>query len=196
MKLHRLLLPSLYSPPILTLFLVLVLLLSPSPTSSAPGDAASFLREACQRASRGDPNLTYGFCLSSLAPGSEQASSIHDLVLVSIDHAVSNTTKIRSRIKTLLKGGVFAKDPYVEACLKDCLELYSGAKLDLQWAVRFLKEKDYGSANVELSAVMDASVTCEDGFGEREGKVSPLTAENRVFFQLSSICLALVTMLP
>jgi pectinesterase inhibitor-like protein len=58
-----------------------------------------------------------------------------------------------------------------------------------------LKSKDYSKANIDASAAMDSSSTCEDGFREREGVVSPLTKETNTFFQLTAIMLAFINML-
>ncbi|KAJ0111508.1 hypothetical protein Patl1_00040 [Pistacia atlantica] len=65
----------------------------------------------------------------------------------------------------------------------------------LQQAIKDYKSKQYEDANFEISSVMDASTTCEDGFKEQEGVVSPLTKRNNNSFQLSVIALSVINML-
>lgn len=52
--------------------------------------------------------------------------------------------------------------------------------------------KDYVDANTHLSSVMDAASTCEDGFMEKEGVVSPMTKGNNDTFHLSAMALSIV----
>ncbi|CAL5381165.1 unnamed protein product [Camellia sinensis] len=47
-------------------------------------------------------------------------------------------------------------------------------------------------ANVELSSVMDAATTCEDGFKEKRGVVSPLTKRNGDTFEVSAMALSIM----
>lgn len=75
--------------------------------------------------------------------------------------------------------------------LNDCFELYSDAIPTLKQTVRDYKLKRYEEANIEMSAVMDSAVTCEDGFGERS-IVSPLTKRSNDTFQLSAIALSII----
>ncbi|KAE8677456.1 putative invertase inhibitor [Hibiscus syriacus] len=54
--------------------------------------------------------------------------------------------------------------------------------------------KRYQDSNIHVSAVSDAPVTCEDGFKEIQGLVSPLTNTNNVTFQLCAISLSILTL--
>ncbi|KAK9094897.1 hypothetical protein Scep_026366 [Stephania cephalantha] len=60
--------------------------------------------------------------------------------------------------------------------------------------MNLMKTNRYFDANIQVSAVMDASTTCEDGFSEKEGEVSPLTSMNNVMFQLCAIALSITNM--
>ena len=90
-------------------------------------------------------------------------------------------------------------DPYVKACLSDCMELYTDAVSTIKVAVKDYKAKRYDDANIGLSSVIDASTTCEDGFKERESTethvVSPLTKRNNDTFLLTAISLSIINML-
>lgn len=44
--------------------------------------------------------------------------------------------------------------------------------------------------------MIDASTTCEDGFEEKEGVVSPVKKRNDDVFRLSAIALSIIDMLP
>ena len=86
-------------------------------------------------------------------------------------------------------------DQYTKACLKDCFDLYSDSLSALDDAVVAFKSKDLDTASINLSATLDNSVTCEDQFKDKKGETSsPLTMENRVYFQLNVISLAFIQM--
>ncbi|XP_030533749.1 putative invertase inhibitor [Rhodamnia argentea] len=155
---------------------------------------SDIIHGSCRRAADGDPNISYGFCIACFeANPTSQPASIGDLALMSINLTISNATEISSCISKLLQNerlSHFARD-----CLTACSELYSDACSTLRGVVDDFGSRDYYKANVDVSAVMDAAVTCEDGFKEREGLVSPLTKENDIFFQMNAISLAFIAML-
>lgn len=113
--------------------------------------------------------------------------------MMSIKLIKYNVTDTRHYVKNLLKNKKM--DPFIRACLNDCLDLYSDAIPTLKQAMMDYKSKHYKDANIEVSSVIDAATTCEDGFEEKEGAVSPLTKRNNDTFQLSAIALALINML-
>ncbi|KAJ8755452.1 hypothetical protein K2173_019250 [Erythroxylum novogranatense] len=148
----------------------------------------------CQQAAKGDPNLSYDFCRASLeAYPKSQNASLEELTAISFEMTISNATSITSRITKLLGGNNW--DAFARIALKDCYELYSDANSSLHEAVDGLEAKDYYKANIDVSAAMDSSATCEDGFKEKKGEVSPLTKENNKFFQLTAMILAFITFL-
>ncbi|KAJ6328249.1 hypothetical protein OIU77_010022 [Salix suchowensis] len=152
------------------------------------------LQLGSQKLAENDPNLSYNFCLTSLqAVNHSQCADLRDLGLMSIKLTKSNVTNTRYYVKKLLKNTKW--DPFIRACLNDCLELYSDAIPTLKQAMKDFKSKHYEDANIEVSSVIDAATTCEDGFKEREGAVSPLTKRNNDTFQLSAIVLAVISML-
>ncbi|KAF3448195.1 hypothetical protein FNV43_RR08908 [Rhamnella rubrinervis] len=157
--------------------------------------ASDLVHGSCTKASKSDPNLSYQFCVSTLEsnPKIHTAETIQDLFEISLRLTISNASDVVSRVSKLLKGNKF--DSFAKLCLRDCLELYSNAVSSLKEALCDFKSKDLYSVNVEISSAMDASTTCEDGFKERKGVVSPLTKENSVFFQLTAISLAFTTMI-
>ncbi|PQP94933.1 putative invertase inhibitor [Prunus yedoensis var. nudiflora] len=104
-----------------------------------------------------------------------------------------NITSTRQHIKHLLKNTKL--DKFLRASLEVCLELYSDAIPDIKKALRSYKAKQYRDANKRVTGVYDAPVTCEDGFHEREGLVSPLTKRNNDAVQLSAIALSIIHML-
>lgn len=86
-------------------------------------------------------------------------------------------------------------DPYVRQCLDDCFELFSDAIPSIKQAMRHYNAKRFDDANVVISSIMDDSTTCEDGFKERRGVVSPLSKRNADAFQLSAVALSVMRML-
>ncbi|XP_065864276.1 putative invertase inhibitor [Euphorbia lathyris] len=155
--------------------------------------SSNLIHETCKKCSQNDPNIAYNFCVTSLQsfPGSHCAD-LHKLGLISIKLTSKNVTDTKKYVKALLKTkkGI---DLGVRACLKDCLELYSDAIPTVKQALKDYKLKKYGDANIEVSSVLDASTTCEDGFVEK-GVVSLLKGRNNCTFQLSAIALSIINM--
>ncbi|XP_022159634.1 putative invertase inhibitor [Momordica charantia] len=181
------------------LILLLFSLLSLCQSESAP--ANDVVQRSCKQAATRDPYVDYKLCVEALrANPKARNGAFKDLVLVSIDQAKANATEIGSEISEILKGsGKWGTKPktktkYSLDCLRSCLELYSEAVSDLKSAVSAVKMEDYETAKVEVSAAIDAPVSCEDGYKEKDGEVSPLTEKNDVFFHLAAISLAFVDM--
>ncbi|KAK4846294.1 hypothetical protein QYF36_015521 [Acer negundo] len=55
---------------------------------------------------------------------------------------------------------------------------------------------DYEKASLDVSSAMDAPTTCEDGLKEKMNgdQLSPLNEKNDIFFELTAIPLAFITM--
>ncbi|KAH0892539.1 hypothetical protein HID58_054968 [Brassica napus] len=120
-----------------------------------------------------DPNLKYDICVQSL----EQ------------DPQSKTATRI---VETILKNKSYP--PGTEPALRTCVKLYDDANGSLNEALMSVKSGDYRSANVHLSAALDAPSTCKDGFKEKH-TTSPVTNENNVLFQKIVIPLAFTNML-
>ncbi|KAB2070364.1 hypothetical protein E1A91_A08G157100v1 [Gossypium mustelinum] len=156
----------------------------------------SLIRKTCKKCAQSDPNLSYNFCVTSLqaAPHSHCANDLRQLGKISITLLGRNVTNTRSHIKELLKNRK-QMDPFVRSCLHDCFDLYSDAIPTTKQALQDYKAKHYDDANIDVSSVMDATTTCEDGFKEKEGVVSPLTKRNNDAFMLSAISLSIINMI-
>lgn len=152
---------------------------------------SDLVHKSCYEASKSNPaNIKLDFCVSAFEgnPKAKRAYGVADLVAISIETAIANATAIGSKISKLLdnkSGGTLARN-----CLKSCSELYSLAGSSLETGLDAFLAVDYGTANAEISAAMDAPVICEDQFKEKKGLVSPLTKENNKFYQLTAIPLA------
>ncbi|XP_057800249.1 putative invertase inhibitor [Salvia miltiorrhiza] len=152
----------------------------------------SLINSTCLDSARDDPNIDYAFCTSSLqaAPGSHCAT-LQGLGIISITLLQSNITDTRCSIKHLIRNST-SEEPYLRRCLSDCLELFSDAIPSAIEAMRDFTLKRFEDANVKISSIMDAATTCEDGFKESRGLVSPLTIRNHHTFELSAIALSLM----
>lgn len=157
--------------------------------------SCQLIHQTCTRIADNDPNVSYNLCVMSLESNPMSANAnLEELGVIAVELALSNATYINWYISNkLLQEKGF--DPYAKACLKDCHELYSDAIPELKDVLDDFKDKDYYKANIELSAAMEASTTCEDGYKERKGEVSPLAKEDTNFFQLCAIALAFTNML-
>ena len=152
------------------------------------------IQDSCDKAAKADPNINFDFCVASLEqnPKSKTATSTEELVPISIEIATSNATSIRSIISKLLENKDLEK--FTRSCLEDCSKLYTEAGSDLQSGGQAFESKDYGTAHADISAALGAPESCEHGFKEKNGLVTPLTKENNNFFQLTAIPLAFIIM--
>ncbi|XP_058755247.1 pectinesterase inhibitor 12-like [Vicia villosa] len=164
------------------------------------GSKSNLIVRSCREASKNDPNLSYDFCVTSLYESACKEKlhpkKLEDLVSMSIQLTKSNGTNIISIISHDLQNQTHGE--YVKACLKDCFDLYNDSLESLDNAmVAFNTSKDLDTANINVSAALDDSVTCEDQFKERkeENETSPLTQENHVYFQLNVISLSFIQMI-
>ncbi|XWS62083.1 hypothetical protein CRYUN_Cryun07bG0180700 [Craigia yunnanensis] len=175
------------SSPLVYTFLAFFFLLLVSVRSNV-------IQDSCDKAAKVDPNINIDFCVANLEqnPKSKTATSTEELVPISIEIATSNATSISSIISKLLENKDLEK--YTRSCLETCSELYTDAGSDLQSGGQAFESKDYGTAKTDISAALDAPESCEDGFKNKKGLVSPLTKENNNFSQLTAIPLAFISM--
>ncbi|XP_073147516.1 putative invertase inhibitor [Henckelia pumila] len=151
----------------------------------------NLIQSTCKTSSKTDPNINYNFCTTSLqaAPAS-QCAALHGLGMISIRLVRYNVTDARCNIKQLLKNKKW--DPYVRQCLNDCFDLYSDAIPTVKMAMKYYNSKRFDDANIQISSIMEAATTCEEGFGDKEGVLSPLTKRNNDTFQLSAVALSVM----
>ncbi|XP_047315016.1 putative invertase inhibitor [Impatiens glandulifera] len=177
---------------LITLFSLLVLL---SLLLSTITTAQNLIEKTCKQSSETNPNIKYGFCSSSLqaAPAS-RCAALRGLGSIAIRLVRYNLTDTRCETKMLLKNNL-TMDPFVKSCLMDCFDLYSDAMLSVKQAMKSFNFQRYDDANIQISSIMDAASTCEDGFKERKGLVSPLKKRNDDAFALSAIVLSIMNLL-
>lgn len=138
--------------------------------------------------------FNYDFCLTSLqAVPMSHATNLLELAIVAMELALGNATATVSAIEKMTSGSWF--DPFARECLTDCLEMYTDATSMIVDSIGDFLMEQYGNANILMSAVMDAATTCEEGFEEKEGEVTPLTKENYNLFELSDIALCIINLL-
>ncbi|CAK9152061.1 unnamed protein product [Ilex paraguariensis] len=151
--------------------------------------AKNLIHDTCKSIAQNDPNINYNFCTTSLqaAPAS-QCAGLRGLGMISIRLIRYNVTDTRCKIKHLLQ--IKKLDPFVRACLDDCYELYDDAIPSIKQAMKHYNSKLFVDANMAIGSVLDAASTCEDGFKDKKGVVSPLTKRNNDTFQLSALALS------
>ncbi|KAI3895135.1 hypothetical protein MKX03_011002 [Papaver bracteatum] len=158
------------------------------------GVSGDLISDACRNASKTDPDQ-YDSCVSSLSanPANKHAHDLAELGVISMQTCLQKATSIHSYIAKILKHG--KEEPAAaKQWLESCLELYSLAVDNVEKAIASFKIKDYFSANIEISAAMDDSGTCEDLFKEDFGQnlTSPLAKQNDEFCQLAAIPLGII----
>ncbi|GAA0144472.1 hypothetical protein LIER_04907 [Lithospermum erythrorhizon] len=154
----------------------------------------SLIRNTCKTSVTNDPNIKLNFCTTSLqaAPAS-RCASLRGLAMISIRLLRYNVTDTRCLIKQLEKTKNW--DDFNKRRLNDCLEVYSDAIPSVKQAMKSFNAKKYDDANIQITAVMDAATTCEDGFKERGNGTtssSPLKKRNDDAFQLGAIALSVL----
>ena len=135
-------------PSLVPLFLFLFF------SSSSP---LTLIQETCEKCSETDPNIRYDFCTASFesSPDGPLISDLRHLGLLAIRLTKRNVTSTRRFVKNMSSGKRGKSlDPYVRACLSDCLVLYSDAISTVKDAAKDYKKRRYGDANIALSAVL------------------------------------------
>ncbi|PIN05421.1 hypothetical protein CDL12_22039 [Handroanthus impetiginosus] len=155
--------------------------------------AQDLINSTCKTFSQTDPNIDYNFCTTSLqAANGSHCTTVDGLGKISLRLVHDNVTDTKCYIKHLIRKGKW--DPYIRQCLGDCLQLFSDATASVDEAIKYYDAKKFDDANVQISSVMDGATTCEDGFKERRGIVSPLTKRNDNVFQLTAVALSVMHM--
>ncbi|XP_068634737.1 putative invertase inhibitor [Aristolochia californica] len=160
-------------------------------TSSAPICNPYLVQKVCHEFAQSDPLLSCSFCINSLTAAPPGFScNLRNLGVLSAQLALTNATGTVSRIQHLLRNGTW--NPFEKECLSSCLDAYSDIAVpSLEKSIQAFGANRCQDANVRMSAAMDSSTTCQDGFGEKKGThASPLTQQNYDLFQLCAISLA------
>lgn len=174
-------------------FLLTTLLFLSTIFPFATSCSTNLIDDTCKNASQSDPNFSFEFCKTSFqaAPGS-RCLNLRGLGLIAVRLFRDNATDTRCYIRELLaKKGL---NPAMKMCLRDCLDMYINGVERLTQAIREYRVGRYFDANVHISAAMTESTTCEDGFHEKKGLVSPLTKQNDDAFRLGAISLTIMSM--
>ncbi|KAE9603424.1 hypothetical protein Lal_00008160 [Lupinus albus] len=182
MSLHSLL-------PLIVIFLIFCYI------NSTFSSTNHLIQQTCKNCSESDPNISYKFCITSFKSDSRThyVQNLTELGLISIKLIKHNVTDTITYIKELLSKNKL--DPFIKECLHDCFDVYSDAFITIRETIKDYKAKRYVDSNVKLSSVIDISTTCEDGFNQKNGVISPLTKRNKDAFQLSAIALSIINML-
>ncbi|CAB4309772.1 unnamed protein product [Prunus armeniaca] len=158
--------------------------------STIAATSVDIIDQTCKKCADEFNVISYKVCATSLqAVPVSHVTNLQGLALIAMELALENATNTLSTIEKLSSNKSF--DPFALVCLKDCLQLYSDAITTLRDAVGAFLRGDYNTANIWVSAVMEAPTTCEEGFKEKEGEVSPLKNENYNLFQLCDIALCI-----
>lgn len=159
-----------------------------------PEAYADRVNKTCLTCAEMSKTFSYNVCSTSL--GAVPASHVTDLqglALIAMELAIQNASASIATIKQLQCSGSF--DSYGLTRLNDCLELYTGGAVMLMSSTGAFLSGNYADVNVWVSSVMDAATTCEDGFIEKEGLVSPLKEENYYLLQLCDIVICIINLL-
>ncbi|XP_060207520.1 putative invertase inhibitor [Lycium barbarum] len=144
------------------------------------------INSTCKECSDKSTDINYNFCVTSLqAIPASHVTNLQGIGLVAMELALKNATNTISTIEKMLSSKEF--EPFAMDCLRDCLELYADAIAMLVDAFAAFLYKQLDAANIFMRTVMDATSTCDEGFTEKKGELTPLAKENNNLFQLSDI---------
>ncbi|XP_022757851.1 putative invertase inhibitor [Durio zibethinus] len=155
--------------------------------------SVDIINKTCKTCSDKSTVFNYTFCSASLQeiPVSHM-TNLQGLAIVAMELALQNATNTLSIIKGLLNNKTLG--PFSSACLRDCSLLYSDGVVTLVDTIGALLTGQYGNAGAWVSAVMEGTTTCEEGFQDME-EVSPLTKQNDSIFQLCDVALCIMNLL-
>ncbi|XP_010481390.1 PREDICTED: putative invertase inhibitor [Camelina sativa] len=157
--------------------------------------AQTLIQDSCKKAAAINLQLKYDFCVNSLTqdPESKTATTLEGLVFASTKNAAAKIMDVKRFVEQILKAKKYG--PGMEAALSTCVELYDEANGSLNTAFSSVQSHDYNTANVYISAALDAPDNCEDGFKEGKLEKSPVTNKNNILLQTILIPLAFTNML-
>ncbi|KAJ9185953.1 hypothetical protein P3X46_005521 [Hevea brasiliensis] len=140
-----------------------------------------------------DQTLYKDLCNSALASAPEsEVTDVQSLAKFALKMTSLNAVEIHKRISLLFNT---SSDEFIKQCLTDCSEIYTDATDQLEDSMVALDFKSYNDVNTWVTAAMTDAQSCEDGFNEKSGIVSPLSDINKKFTQLCSISLAITNLL-
>ncbi|KAK6275090.1 PREDICTED: putative invertase inhibitor [Theobroma cacao] len=175
------------------LFFFIFLLTPNDEVSATSALSVDIINKTCKTCSDRSSVVNYTFCSASLQeiPVSH-VTNLQGLAIVAMELALQNATNTLSIIKELVNNETLG--PSSLACLSDCSLLYSDGVVTLVDTVGAFLTGQYGNADAWVSAVMQGTATCEEGFQDME-LVSPLTKENYSLFQLCDVLLCIMNLL-
>ncbi|KAK8518483.1 hypothetical protein V6N12_017630 [Hibiscus sabdariffa] len=118
-------------------------------------------------------------------------TNLQGLAIVAMELALQDATRTLSVVKGLLRNETSGRPL---ACLRECDMLYSDGVVTLVDSVGAFLEGRYGDAGAWVTAVMEGTETCEEGFRDVD-EVSPLTERNYSVFQLCDVALCIMNLL-
>lgn len=166
------------------------------PTSSflirQPGDMIIYT--TCKQCAEKSSIFNYTFCVTSLqSVPLSHATNLQGLALVAMELALENATSTIMTIEKMLSSKAF--DPFAMNCLTDCLQLYGDSISLLVSSITSFLLEQFDAANMLMTAVMEEVDTCDEGFTEKKGEVTPLVKENYYILEIRSIALCITKLL-
>ncbi|XP_078446779.1 pectinesterase inhibitor-like [Wolffia australiana] len=160
----------------------------PAPLSPA---LTAILKQLCNHTD--NPVLCFSSVVPFIVPGPDKAVDVSNLLEMQIKACAAKTQEAREAATKIAANPAAGK--LLVAVLQTCTDSYDDAIDNLGSASKALAARDLGTLNSMLSAAMTDYSTCEDGFAETPGLISPMAGFDDVLARLSSNCLALSELL-
>ncbi|KAJ3670022.1 hypothetical protein LUZ60_010346 [Juncus effusus] len=140
-----------------------------------------------------DSDDCYDFCVTAFNTVPEsRTADLAGLVMIVTVLTKGNHTSISQKAKDLLNQSGWSH--MMEQCLLTCVVVYESSVVDLEHAIDYVKERNYGEFASLMVAVNTMPVTCDDGF-EELGEKNLLKDENDAAFELGEITQAIFQLL-
>ncbi|KAJ9174945.1 hypothetical protein P3X46_013538 [Hevea brasiliensis] len=139
-----------------------------------------------------DKTLYKDLCISTL--GSTNVKDMQSLAELVLNITSSNGSETQKLIAEILNKSS-NNNNFMKIYLRDCSEAYQNAVDQLNKSMAALKSKAFNDLNTWVTAAMSNAESCENGFKENPGTVSPFTNSNKKFSQLCSITLTITNLL-
>ncbi|KAG9449264.1 hypothetical protein H6P81_009229 [Aristolochia fimbriata] len=149
----------------------------------------TLIPQTCQKAAESNPGLSYDFCIKTLQSSSKSnTTELRWLGMIASSLTRAKATYGEKRVDVLL---VKTQDPYAQAKLNGCKQLYAEVWSDAKQGKYAFKTNNGAEANMHMGYALNKVVACEDSWKEEKGHVSLLTKENYILEQLCQMGVAI-----
>ncbi|XP_031498327.1 probable pectinesterase/pectinesterase inhibitor 61 [Nymphaea colorata] len=161
----------------------------PPASVAPPPPVNAFVVALCKNSSYPDE------CVSAVRPYLPENGEVgaKEMLIMHVNASRSRLSQANAKADEVLRDTTIS--PEVRTCVETCKENYDDSSSNLDAALDAMAKSDGATLNVMLSAAMTDVETCDDGFDEFPGLISPLSRHDLELQHLMSNCLYFGTIL-